>query len=162
VYGTTLVLMYASSTFYHGVRREDRKRLFQKFDHSAIYLLIAGTYTPVLLLSVGGVAGWTIFGIEWSIVAVGISLKFLFPGRFEIFSLLAYLLMGWAIVVVFETFRHHIDPTGFWLIVAGGLCYTGGILFYIKDKIRYFHAIWHLFVLAGSVLHFLAVLLYII
>ena len=161
IYGATLVIMYGSSTLYHAFRSTDLKRLFQKFDHSAIYFLIAGTYTPVMLVTVGGAQGWTIFGIEWGIAIVGVALKFIYPGRFEIFSLIAYLVMGWLIVFVFDTFRTNIDPTGFWLIVAGGIAYTAGIVFYIKDNISYFHAIWHLFVLAGSILQFFAVLLYI-
>jgi hemolysin III len=161
IYGATLVIMYGSSTLYHAARDEDLKRLFQKFDHSAIYFLIAGTYTPVMLVTVGGAEGWTIFGIEWGIAVIGIALKFLYPGRFELFSLIAYLLMGWLIVFVFDTFRAHIDPQGFWLIVAGGIAYTTGIIFYVKDKINYFHAIWHLFVLAGSIFQFFAILLYV-
>ena len=162
IYGATLIVMYGSSTLYHAVTHNKIKRLFQKFDHSAIYLLIAGTYTPVMLLSVGGVEGWTIFGIEWGIAVVGIGLKFLYPGRFEILSLIAYVVMGWMILIVFGTFKNQIDPAGFWLLVAGGLAYTGGIIFYVKDSIRYFHVIWHIFVLAGSLFHFFAVLLYII
>lgn len=162
IYGATLIVMYGSSTLYHAVTHNKIKRLFQKFDHSAIYLLIAGTYTPVMLLSVGGVEGWTIFGIEWGIAVVGIGLKFLYPGRFEILSLIAYVVMGWMILIVFGTFKNQIDPIGLWLLVAGGLAYTGGIIFYIKDSIRYFHVIWHIFVLAGSLFHFFAVLLYII
>ncbi len=161
IYGATLVIMYGSSTLYHAAKNTELKRLFQKFDHSAIYFLIAGTYTPIMLVTVGGAEGWTIFGIEWGIALVGIALKFIYPGRFELFSLLAYLLMGWLVVVVFDTFRHNIDPAGFWLIVAGGLAYTTGIIFYVKDKIKYFHTVWHLFVLAGSVLQFFAILLYV-
>ena len=161
IYGATLVIMYGSSTLYHASRSTDLKRLFQKFDHSAIYFLIAGTYTPVMLVTVGGVQGWTIFGIEWGIAILGVAHKFLYPGRFEILSLIAYLIMGWLIVFVFDTFRVNIDPTGFWLIVAGGIAYTAGIIFYVKDNISYFHAIWHLFVLSGSILQFFAVLLYI-
>ncbi len=161
IYGATLVIMYGSSTLYHAFRSTDLKRLFQKFDHSAIYFLIAGTYTPVMLVTVGGAQGWTIFGIEWGIAILGVAIKFLYPGRFEIFSLIAYLVMGWLIVFVFDTFRANIDPTGFWLIVAGGIAYTAGIVFYVKDNISYFHAIWHLLVLAGSILQFFAVLLYI-
>ncbi len=161
IYGATLVIMYGSSTLYHAVRETELKQLFQKFDHSAIYFLIAGTYTPIMLVTVGGAEGWTIFGIEWGIAFVGILLKFIYPGRFELFSLLAYLLMGWLIVVVFDTFKTNMDPTGFWLIVTGGVAYTAGILFYVKDKIRYFHVIWHLFVLTGSILQFFAILLYV-
>ena len=162
IYGSTLIIMYGSSTLYHSFRETKIKRFFQKMDHSAIYFLIAGTYTPIMLVTVGGVEGWTIFGIEWGIALVGIALKFIFPGRFEIFSLIAYLLMGWLIVVVFDDFRSNIDPMGFWLIVAGGIAYTAGIIFYVKDNISYFHAIWHLFVLAGSILQFFAILLYVV
>ena len=129
VYGATLMLMYGSSTLYHALPHTGIKRLFQKFDHSAIYFLIAGTYTPVMLVSVGGAAGWTIFGIEWGIALAGIALKFLFPGRLETLSLIAY---------------------------------TGGVIFYVKDNITYFHTIWHLFVIAGSALHFFAILFYVL
>ncbi len=162
IYGTTLIIMYGSSTMYHAVTHTEVKRLFQKFDHSAIYFLIAGTYTPVMLVAVGGDIGWTLISIEWIFVVIGVALKFLYPGRFEIFSLVAYVLMGWLIMVVIDTFKANIDPMGFWLIVAGGISYTGGIVFYIKDNINYFHAIWHMFVLAGSAFHFFAILLYII
>ena len=162
IYGTTLIIMYGSSTMYHAVTHTNIKRLFQKFDHSAIYFLIAGTYTPVMLVAVGGDIGLTLISIEWAFVVIGVALKFLYPGRFEIFSLVAYVLMGWLIMVVIDTFKANIDPVGFWLIVAGGISYTGGIVFYIKDHINYFHAIWHLFVLAGSAFHFFAILLYII
>jgi len=161
IYGATLAIMYGSSTLYHAARKTELKQLFQKFDHSAIYFLIAGTYTPIMLVTVGGAEGWTIFGIEWGIAVIGIALKFMYPGRFELFSLLAYLLMVWLIVAVFDTFRSNMDPAGFWLIVAGGIAYTSGILFYVKDKIKYFHTIWHLFVLAGSILQFFAILLYV-
>jgi hemolysin III len=162
IYGSTLILMYGSSTLYHAITHTKAKQLFQKFDHSAIYFLIAGTYTPIILVIVGGAEGWSIFGVEWGIALVGIALKFLFPNRFEILSLIAYLVMGWMIVIVFETFKNNIDPVGFWLIVAGGLSYTVGTIFYIKDNINYFHTIWHIFVLAGSILHFFAVFLYVI
>jgi len=138
------------------------KRLFQKFDHSSIYILIAGTYTPVMLVSVGGAQGWTLFGIEWGIALIGIMLKFIYPGRFEVLYLVAYVVMGWMIVVVFETFKAQIDPMGFWLLIVGGLAYAGGIIFYIKDTINYFHTIWHLFVMAGSTFHFFTVLLYVV
>jgi len=161
LYGISLVVMYGSSTLYHAITEQKIKGLFQKFDHAAIYLLIAGTYTPVMLITVGGSEGWTIFGIEWGIALVGVALKFIYPGRFELFSLIAYLVMGWLIVFVFDTFRANIDPVGFWLIVAGGIAYTSGIVFYVKDKINYFHAIWHLFVLAGSLFQFFAILLYV-
>jgi len=162
IYGSSLIVMYGSSTLYHAITHQKAKRLFQKFDHSAIYFLIAGTYTPVMLITVGGAWGWTLFGIEWGIAAVGIALKFIYPGRFELLSLIAYVVMGWLIVIVFDSFKSGIDPVGFWLIVSGGIAYTSGILFYIKDRITHFHTIWHLFVMAGSVLQFFAILLYVV
>ncbi len=162
IYGTSLVIMYGSSTLYHAITHRDIKHLFQKFDHSAIYFLIAGTYTPVVLLSVGGSEGWTIFGIEWLIAVVGIFLKFRYPNRFEALSLIAYVVMGWLIMFVIETLKSNIEPMGFYLIVAGGITYTSGIIFYIKDHINYYHAIWHIFVLFGSIFHFFAILLYIV
>jgi len=162
LYGISLIIMYGSSTLYHAITHYKVKQLFQKFDHAAIYFLIAGTYTPILLITVGGTMGWTLFGIEWGIALVGIALKFIYPGRFEVLSLLAYVGMGWLIVFAFETFRTNIDPVGFWLIVAGGIAYTSGIIFYIKDRITHFHTIWHIFVMAGSILQFFAILLYVI
>ncbi len=162
IYGATLIIMYGSSTLYHAITHHSAKQFFQKCDHSAIYFLIAGTYTPVMLITVGGAWGWTLFGIEWGIAVIGIALKFIYPGRFETLSLIAYVLMGWLIVIVFDTFKANIDPVGFWLIVAGGIAYTSGIVFYVKDRISYFHTVWHFFVMAGSILQFFAVLLYIL
>jgi len=162
IYGTALIVMYGSSTLYHAITHKKAKQLFQKFDHAAIYFLIAGTYTPILLITVGGAWGWTLFGIEWGIAVVGISLKFIYPGRFELLSLIAYVFMGWLIVFVFGTFKSNIDPMGFWLIVSGGIAYTGGIVFYVKDRITHFHTVWHLFVLLGSILQFFAILLYVV
>jgi len=162
IYGASLIIMYGSSTLYHALTHQGAKRLFQKFDHSAIYFLIAGTYTPVMLLTVGGAWGWTLFSIEWGIALIGITLKFMYMGRFELFSLIAYVFMGWLIVFVFDIFKSNIDPMGFWLIVAGGIAYTGGIIFYVKDRITHFHTVWHLFVLLGSILQFFAILLYVV
>lgn len=162
LYGTTLIVMYGSSTLYHALTNTELKHLFQKFDHSAIYFLIAGSYTPIALVIIGGEVGWIIFTIEWSIAIVGIALKFIYPNRFEILSLIAYIFMGWLIVAVIDTFKTNIDPMGFWLIVAGGLSYTFGVAFYIKDHIKYFHAVWHLFVMAGSIFQFFSILLYVV
>ena len=162
IYGISLVVMYGSSTIYHASKKTDLKKLFQKFDHSAIYFLIAGTYTPIVLVSLGDINGWSIFFIEWSIATLGITLKFLYPNRFEIFSLIAYVVMGWLIVIVIDDLKSGIDILGFYLIVAGGVAYTGGIIFYIKDYKNYWHAIRHIFVLAGSILQFLAIYLFIL
>ena len=162
IYGASLIVMYGASTLYHAITQIKVKQLFQKFDHASIYFLIAGTYTPILLITVGGTWGWILFGIEWGIAVIGIAFKFIYPGRFEALSLIAYVLMGWLIIIVFDTFKSNIDPIGFWLIVAGGIAYTGGIVFYIKDKITHFHTIWHLFVMLGSILQFFAILLYVV
>jgi len=162
IYGTALILMYGSSTLYHAISHTAVKQFFQKFDHSAIYFLIAGSYTPVLLISIIGIEGWILFFIEWSIAIVGISLKFIYPGRFEALSMVAYILMGWLIVVIFETFKSSIDPVGFWLLLSGGIAYSIGIVFFIKGHKKYFHTIWHLFVLLGSIFQFFAILLYVV
>jgi len=162
IYGTALVVMYGSSTLYHAITHKEIKQFFQKFDHSAIYFLIAGSYTPVLLITIVGIEGWILFSIEWLIAIVGISLKFIYPGRFEALAMVAYILMGWLIVVIFETFKNSIDPLGFWLLVTGGIAYSIGIFFYVKGHKKHFHTIWHLFVLAGSIFQFFAILLYVV
>ncbi len=162
IYGSSLVIMYGSSTLYHSSKKTDLKQLFQKFDHSAIYFLIAGTYTPIVLVSIGGVIGWSIFSVEWFIALVGIFLKFKYPNRFELFSLVAYLVMGWLIVLAIDELKSSIQSVGFYLIVAGGVSYTTGIIFYIKDHKNYWHAIWHLFVLAGSAFQFFAIYYYVL
>jgi len=162
IYGVSLVVLFGSSTLYHAVTHHRAKQILQRFDHAAIYFLIAGSYTPIMLITIGGAWGWTLFSVEWGIALIGIILKFVYPGRFELLSLIAYVLMGWLIVLVFGDFKAGIDSIGFWLMVAGGLAYTGGILFYVKDRISYFHTIWHLFVLAGAILQFFAILLYVI
>jgi hemolysin III len=162
VYGSTLIIMYGSSTLYHAISHENIKRLFQKFDHSAIYFLIAGTYTPVTLVAMGDSWGWSIFAIEWSIALIGISLKFLYPRRFETLSLVFYLFMGWLIIIAMDSLTTNVSNMGIWLLVLGGLSYTLGVFFYIKDHKPYYHAIWHLFVLAGSIFHYFMILLYVI
>ena len=162
IYGVSLIIMYGSSTLYHALTHTKAKQLFQKFDHSAIYFLIAGTYTPILLITIGSSIGWTLFTVEWTIAIVGIAIKFIFPGRFEIASLVAYVFMGWLIVFAFGTFKSNIDSVGFWLILSGGIAYTSGIIFYVKDKIPYYHAVWHIFVMLGSILQFFAILLYVV
>ena len=162
IYGSSLVIMYGSSTIYHASKKTSSKLLFQKFDHSAIYFLIAGTYTPIVLLSIGGISGWSIFAIEWSIAIIGVYLKFKYPQKLEMLSLVAYLIMGWLIVVDISSLKANIDVVGFNLIVAGGVAYTAGIIFYVKDHKNYWHAIWHLFVLAGSAFQFFAIYFYVL
>ncbi len=162
IYATTLIIMYGASTLYHAITHQKIKALFQKFDHAAIYFLIAGTYTPYTLITLESSLGWIIFSLQWSIASIGIYLKFAFPKRFETLSLIAYVVMGWMIVIDMGALSANLAPVGIYLLVAGGVSYTGGVYFYINDKKPYYHAVWHLFVLAGSLLHFFSVLLYVI
>ena len=162
VFGATLVLLYSSSTIYHSFRDEQLKHVLQKFDHAAIFLLIAGTYTPFALITLRGPWGWSIFGVVWGLAVVGITLKFWFAGRFRLASTLIYIGMGWLVMVAIKPLVALLPPGGLRLLIAGGLCYTGGAAFYLWKRLPYHHAIWHLFVLAGSACHWAAVFLYLI
>ena len=154
--------MYTFSTLYHGLRHKKAKYVFNILDHCGIYLLIAGTYTPVLLLTIGGTTGWVLFGIQWGLALIGIVLKIFYTGRFRIISTLMYALMGWIIVVKIDLVETLLSPNAFGLLVAGGLAYTVGIIFYIIDyRLKLAHFIWHLFVMAGSILHYLMMVMYI-
>ncbi len=157
VFGTTLVLLYTSSTLYHSFRDERTKRLWRKLDHAGIFLLIAGTYTPFALVSLRGPWGWSLFGVTWGLAVVGIALKFWFTGRFRGVSTAIYIGMGWIVVIAARPMLAQVPAVGLWLLLAGGLCYTGGTVFYLWKRLPYHHAIWHLWVLAGSVCHFFAV-----
>lgn len=154
VYGISLIILFMASTFYHAVKGEKRKHIFRIVDHISIYLLIAGTYTPVLLIALRDSLGWPLFWIVWGIAAFGLVLKLFFTGRFEIFSTLLYLVMGWLIVFDFANLSDAIGPTGVLWLFAGGLAYTIGIVFYAIQRIPYNHVIWHLFVLGGAICHF--------
>lgn len=158
IYGVTLVLLYATSTAYHGVKMPRAKRLLRILDHASIYLLIAGTYTPFALISLRGVWGWSLLGIIWALAATGVVFKIFFIGRFPRTSVVIYLGMGWLALVAARQLFAHLPTTGLILVFAGGLCYTLGVLFFAFDYKRFHHAIWHLFVLAGSICHFFAVL----
>jgi hemolysin III len=162
IYGTTLVLLYLASTLYHSFTNERIKRIFKILDHSAIYLLIAGTYTPFTLVPLHGVLGWTVFGVVWGLAMIGIVLKIFFAGRFNILSTLCYLGMGWFIVFAIKPLIATVPALGMTWLLVGGLFYTLGSIFYLWKKIPYNHAIWHLFVLAGSISHFIAVFFYIL
>lgn len=158
IYGATLVCLYAASTLYHAMLSPRIKRALRIFDHSAIYLLIAGTYTPFLLLYLRGPWGWSLFGVVWGLAFAGIVFKFWFVGHFEYLSTALYLLMGWLVIVAAKPLLTHVPtPTLLWLL-AGGVFYTSGVLFYAWKRLPYSHAVWHLFVLAGSVCHYCAVL----
>ncbi|MEK5058687.1 hemolysin III family protein [Paenibacillus shunpengii] len=160
VYGVSMLLLYISSTFVHALKDGKAKDLFEIFDHSSIYLFIAGTYTPFLLVAIRGTLGWTLFGIIWGIALFGVAFKAFFTKRFLFMSTLFYIAMGWLIVIAWAPLTAAIPSGGIVLLVAGGLCYTLGTIFYVWRGFPFHHAIWHLFVLAGSVLHFFAVIIY--
>ncbi|MEJ2749072.1 MAG: hemolysin III family protein, partial [Anaerolineae bacterium] len=138
------------------------KRVLQGLDHAAIYLLIAGSYTPFLLVNMRGRLGWTLLGVVWGLALLGIALRTIFVGRFEKLAVVGYVLMGWLMVVGFRELKLAVPPGGVTLIVAGGVTYTVGVIFFAWRKLPYNHAIWHLFVLGGSICHFLAILLYVL
>ncbi|ANF96489.1 PAQR family membrane homeostasis protein TrhA [Paenibacillus bovis] len=162
IYGITMLLLYISSTLVHGFKDGKAKDLFEIFDHSAIYLFIAGTYTPFMLLAVKGTLGWSIFGVVWAIALFGCAFKAYFVKRFLFMSTIFYLLMGWLIVIAWGPLTASLAPGGMALLIAGGLMYTLGTVFYVWRGFPFHHAVWHLFVLAGSILHFFAVLFYLL
>ena len=159
VFGIGLIVMYGASTLYHAIPEYKVKARLQIMDHASIYILIAATYTPVTILGVQGVFGWILFGIAWFFAFLGIFLKFAFPNRFEVFSLILYALLGWMIIVAYAPLIEHVGWLAFSLLLAGGITYTLGIFFYAKESIRLNHAIWHVFVLGGSIFHYFCVLL---
>lgn len=158
VFGAALVLLYTASTLYHSIPSPKAKEILRALDHSFIFILIAGTYTPFCLVTLQGVWGWGLFAFVWTLAIIGIICRLWLGRKSGTVSIIVYLLMGWCIVPAFNTLVESIEPIGLWLMVAGGIAYTGGVVFYLWRKLPYHHAIWHLFVLAGSVLHFLAVL----
>jgi len=160
IYGTSLTLLYLASTLYHSFQDQQLKRFFRNLDHLSIFLLIAGTYTPVTLISLRGAWGWTLFGLIWSFAACGIVYELLFLGRYKWITLTIYLGMGWLAIIAIKPILT-MAPIGlFWWILAGGLFYTVGVLFYVRKKMRYHHVWWHLFVLFGSACHFLGFFFY--
>lgn len=160
VFGASLILLYLASTLYHSVNHEASKRLFRIFDHTAIFLLIAGTYTPFGLGVLRGPWGWSLLAAVWALAIVGITLKIISRTRHSAISIGLYLLMGWLAVVAIKPILALVPLPGILLILAGGIAYTGGLAFFAAHRIRYHHFIWHLFVLAGTVCHFFAVLWY--
>lgn len=161
-YGGSLVALYTFSSIYHAITHEKAKRIFNILDHCGIFLLIAGTYTPVLLITMGGTTGWVLFGIQWGMATVGVVLKIFYTGRYGAVSTLMYTLMGWIIVVKINILMTLLPVPAFWLLVSGGLAYSVGIIFYVVDaRMPYSHFIWHLFVMAGSILHYLMMVMYI-
>ncbi len=158
LYGTSLVLLYLASTLYHAVQHPKAKKVLRICDHSAILLLIAGTYTPFTLISLHGPWGWSLFGTIWGLAVLGIIMELTSLRRFRALLISLYLVMGWAVVTAIKPMLNHVAPLGLWLLLAGGLCYTGGLIFYLWKRLPYHHAVWHLFVLTGSILHYFAIL----
>jgi hemolysin III len=163
IYGSSLIILYTASGFYHAFTRIRIKNILRVVDHCSIYILIAGTYTPVVLLKIGGTTGWIFFFLQWCLAITGIIFKIFFTGRFEFLSVLIYIFMGWMIVPDISSLYDSLPVTGFSLLVAGGLTYTAGIIFYLIDtRMLFAHFIWHIFVLAGSILHYIFIAGYII
>jgi hemolysin III len=161
VYGTSLVLLYLSSTLYHALTNRRARRVFRILDHVSIYLLIAGTYTPFTLVTLSGVGGWVLFGFVWTLAVIGIIFKCFFTGRLRALSTVVYVLMGWVAVVAIHPLFQILPLPGFLLLLGGGLLYTFGVVFF-GSRWKYSHMVWHLFVLAGSVCHFIAVYAYVL
>ncbi len=162
IYGISLVILYTMSTIYHALPRGKAKNIFEIFDHSSIFLLIAGTYTPFELITLKGPLGWTLFGITWGMAVIGILFKVFFVKRFVILSTLIYISMGWMIIFSIKPLLERLPPDGIAFLVIGGILYTFGTIFYIRRKMKYHHFIWHLFVIGGSAMHFFAILFYVL
>ncbi len=158
IFGATLVLLYFASTLYHSLTHAKAKRVFHKFDHISIYLLIAGTYTPFCLTALRGWIGWTVLGVVWSCAILGAVLKAISVGKRIKLSTVLYILMGWVILVAIQPLYKAMPFNGFLFLVAGGISYTIGTIFFIRNQVKYNHSVWHVFVLGGSVLHFFSVL----
>jgi hemolysin III len=158
IYGGTMVLLYLSSTLYHSFTKERIKNLFARFDHAAIFLLIAGTYTPFLLTALRGTFGWVLFGIIWGVALVGVVIRSIYLTRFRKLMVAMYLVMGWMFVVAVGPMIKNLPQISIIFLFLGGIFYSVGVIFYVKRNIKYGHGIWHLFVLAGSIMHFFAVI----
>lgn len=163
VYGITLILLYCASTIYHALRVNRAKQVFRVLDHCNIFLLIAGTYTPYTLVSLNGKIGWILFGVVWAAAILGIIFNAISVERFKVFSMICYLAMGWVIVFAFRPFLAAAGWDATFLLLAGGVAYSvGAILYGVGKKVKYMHSIWHFFVLAGSILHFFSIYLYVV
>ena len=167
IYGVSLILLYTMSSIYHGLNpNRTAKKVFQIIDHCSIFILIAGTYTPFALCTLreyDTATGWTLFGIVWAAAILGVVLNSVDLNKFKVFSMICYLAMGWVIIFAFKPLTEAIAMPGIWLLIAGGIIYTVGAIFYgIGKKIKYMHSIFHIFVLAGSILHFFSILLYVL
>ena len=161
IFGVSLILLYLASTLYHASKEPQKRFKLKVFDHAAIYVLIAGSYTPFTLVSLNGETGWLIFSMVWVMAFTGIILKLFFTGRFKVVSTAMYVLMGWLIVFYFQDLTAHLHEKGVFYLILGGVLYTIGAILYSIKKIKFNHAIFHFFVLAGSFCHFLSIYLYV-
>lgn len=158
IYGATMILLYTVSTLYHALGLNKAKMVFRSLDHCTIFLLIAGTYTPVTLVCLGGALGWVMFGVVWAAAVLGVVLNAVSVEKYKRVSMVCYLAMGWVVVFAMKTVLQNLSSLGFWCLLAGGLCYTAGAVLYgVGKKVPYIHSVFHLFVLAGSVLHTITV-----
>jgi hemolysin III len=157
IYGATLIILYSASTLYHSIQHRTAKKILRIFDHSAIFLLIAGSYTPFLLISMGGALGWSFFGIIWGLAALGITLQLHLIEKHKFLVVLLYIAMGWSVITVIKPLVAAIPTIGLVFLIVGGLAYTLGTIFYAWNRLPYNHAIWHGFVLAGSIFHFFSI-----
>jgi len=162
IFGASLILLYSASTFYHYSQRPEYRRKLNILDHAAIYVLIAGTYTPFTLITLKGALGWTIFGITWGIALIGIFFKLFYTGKFDKISTAAYVAMGWIIIFAIKPLIATLPLNGLYWLMAGGIFYTVGAILYSIEKLKFNHAIFHLFVLLGSFSHFMAVYFYVL
>lgn len=162
IYGSTMLLLYTASTLVHSFPEGRAKRVFESLDHSCIYIFISGTYTPILFHIIQGTLGWVLFGVVWGLTIFGVVFKSMFANRFLFTSTILYILMGWCIVIAWKPLTANLAPGGVTLLVVGGILYTVGTIFYMWRSFPYHHAVWHLFVLGGSITHFFAILLYVL
>ncbi len=162
IYGSCMILLYLASTLYHSAKNINARRRLKVFDHAAIYLLIAGTYTPFTLVTLSGSIGWVLFGVSWGLALIGIILKLYFTGRFTLVSTGAYVVMGWLIVFAINPLKENLADGGLFWLIAGGISYTVGALLYAIHKLKFNHAIFHVFVVLGSVCHFISVYYYVL
>ncbi|MCB0824003.1 MAG: hemolysin III family protein [Bacteroidales bacterium] len=162
IYGSSLVLLYLASTLFHSAKRQNMRNRLNVFDHASIFILIAGTYTPFLLVTLNGPWGWSLFGVVWGLAIGGVILKLFFTGKKQILSTIGYVLLGWVIIIAIKPLVNNIALGGLVWLIAGGIAYTGGAVFYLFKKMPFNHAIFHIFVLAGSICHFVAVFWYVL
>ncbi len=162
IYGATLIIMFTMSTLYHALTNEKAKFVFRVFDHNSIFILIAGTYTPIALVTLNGALGWVIFSIVWAVTILGVVLNSISVERFKKFSLVSYIASGWCIIIAAVPFVQKMAPGGVWFILLGGLAYTLGIIFYRMKSVKYMHTLWHVFVLLGAILQYFCIQFYVI